>query len=82
VHAKIDRADDKGSDCLHGPKWNAMVGDGMLGGSIQPLRRQEKGKMEALGSSSCVGASIGDNPGIHAASVARQRPYMPEMPQK
>jgi hypothetical protein len=56
VHTKIDRADDKGSDCLHGLKWNAMVRDGMLGGSNGRLRRQEKGKMEALGSSSFVGA--------------------------
>ena len=56
VHAKIDRADDKGSDCLHGPKRNAMVRDGMVGGSNRPLRRQEKGKMEALCSSSFVGA--------------------------
>ena len=56
VHAKIDRADNKGSDCLHGPKRNAMVRDGMVGGSNRPLRRQEKGKMEALGSSSFVGA--------------------------
>src|SRR5579862_383918 len=38
-----------------GPKWNAMVRDGMFGGSNGPLRRQEKGKMEALGSSSLVG---------------------------
>src|ERR1700686_2566074 len=33
-----------------------MVRDGMLGGSNRPLRRQEKGKIEALCSSSCVGA--------------------------
>src|SRR5580704_2696241 len=38
-----------------GLKWNAMVRDGMFGGSNWPLRRQEKGKMEALGSSSFVG---------------------------
>src|SRR6202030_4008321 len=33
-----------------GLKWNAMVRDGMFGGSNRPFRRQEKGKVEALGS--------------------------------
>jgi hypothetical protein len=51
-----------------------MVRDGMRGGSNWCLRRQEKGKMEALCSSSFVGACIGDNRGIHATSAARSRP--------
>src|SRR5580700_9870358 len=33
-----------------------MVRDGMVGSSNRPLRRQEKGKMEALCSASFVGA--------------------------
>ena len=41
---------------LSGMRWSA---DGMVGGSNRPLRRQEKGKMEALGSSSFVGAVHG-----------------------
>src|ERR1700722_11117330 len=39
-----------------------MVRDGMFGGSNRPLRRQEKGKMEALGSSPALALSIGDKP--------------------
>src|SRR5580704_455813 len=57
-----------------GLRWNAMVRDGMFGGSNRPLRRQEKGKMEALCSSSCFGAvRRRQAPGIHAASAARPR---------
>src|SRR3984957_3652598 len=53
-----------------GLKWNAMVRDGMFGGSNRPLRRQEKGKMEALGSSPALALSIGDKPG-HPCGIRR-----------